>query len=527
MSSVLKRIAVITLVLLCLCLCACDKEVKPKPTPVPTPSPSPEIPGLRDYNKGLSYYNADGVERDFEKALEFFLEAANNEHVPAMEKLGYMHEMGLGTPRNSETAGLWFSVAAQKGSAIAKEYIDGVGHLDEKAVHSLLPADAVSEYEQGMACFYGIREVQDYDLAYEHFSASAELACGRGHYGLGVCYLHGKGTERDIEKAAQHFEKALELGCLDAADKLILIYSGQYGDEVNEELEAKWRQRRLEILTIAAGMGYNEYLLEASETALDDGLEDEALSLYESYFDSYREASQAGDSQAQLAMAVLHMTRSKIIPQTEAEEADASDENVEFEADPNAPDPDMEEAVELLELAAEQGDTYAAHFLWCLQLEDEDFLEQQTAAFTDNPEYVYAINSHYWLSYEDAQGSTKLRIVYIPACAPGETTQIKDRFTGEVLYEIKLERKTLVKDLADCVSGKTPIMQNTKLLGLYALDSCLEMYEECGISQLFALAQQYGDYSDFMHSDHPLKGSLISLGELARMYLELLPPQFR
>ncbi len=527
MRSTIKRIAIILLVLLCLGLCACHKETQPEPTPVPTPSPRPEVPGLREYNKGLSYYNADGVKRDFEKALEFFLEAANAEYVPAMEKLGYMHEMGLGTSCNPETAGLWFSVAAQKGSSIARKYIDGVGHLDEEAVHSLLPADAVSEYEQGMARFYGIREIQDYDLAFEHFSASAELACGRGYYGMGVCCLHGKGTEQDYKKAAQHFEKALELGCLDAADKLVLLYSGEYGGEPDEELELKWRQRRLEILTIAAGMGYDEYLLEASETALDDGLEDEALSLYDSYFEDYEQASQEGDSQARLAMAVYYMTRGKIIPQPQPEsEADDTD-NVEFEADPEAVDPDMEQALSLLELAAEQGDTYAQHLLWCRQLEDDDFLEQEIAAFTEYPEHVYAINSHYWLSFEDPQGSIKLRIVYIPACAPGETTQIKDRFTGDVLYEIKLERRTLLEDLPSCVTGKTPLMQNTKLLGLYSLDSCLKMYEECGISQLFALAQQYGEYSEFMHSDHPLRGSLISLGKLARMYIELLPPQFR
>lgn len=526
MGSILKRTAVIILVLFCLFLCACDKETQPEPTPVPTPSPSPEIPGLRDYNKGLSYYNADGVKRNFEKALEYFLESANAEYVPAMEKLGYMHEMGLGTPVNPETAGLWFSVAAQKGSSLAQKYIDGVGHLDEKTVHQLLPADAVTEYEQGMACFYGIRAVQNYDMAYKHFFASAELGCGRGYYGVAVCYLHGKGTELNLQKAALNFEKALELGCLDAADKLILLYSGEYGGEANEELEQKWRKRRLEILTIAAGMGYEEYLLEAYETAADDGLDNEALSLYESYFEKYKQAASEGDSQAQLAMAVYYMTRGSIIPERPTEEEPDVD-GIEFEADPNAPDPDMEEAMALLELAAEQGDTYAAHLLWCRQLEEDEYLEEQLAAYTDYPHHVYAINSHYWLSYEDAQGETKLRIVYIPACAPGETTQIKDRFTDEVLYEIRLERRTLLEDMPDCVTGKTPIMQSTKLLGLYSLDSCLDMYAGCGISQLFALAQQYGEYSEFMHSDHPLRGSMISLGKLARMYMELLPEQFR
>jgi len=220
-----KKLVILLLAALCLLLCACNKkeEVSPAPTPELTPTPSPEIPGLREYNKGLSYYDADGVERDFEKALEYFLESANKEYVPAMEKLGYMHEMGLGTAANPETAGLWFSVAAQKGSAIAKMYIDGVGHLDEEAVHSLLPADAVEQYVLGMECFYGIGAKQDFAAACKYFKNSAELGCGRGCYGLAVCYLRGKGTEQDFEKAAEYFERALELGCVDAADKLIYL----------------------------------------------------------------------------------------------------------------------------------------------------------------------------------------------------------------------------------------------------------------------------------------------------------------
>ncbi len=528
MKAVFSKIIIYILISLCLLLCACGKtDDKPPVTPTPqaTPTPVPEQPGLRDYNKGLSYYDADGVERNFEKALDYFLESANAEYIPAMEKLAYMYEMGLGTPSNPETAGLWFSVASQKGSEIAKMYIDGVGHLNEKAVHSLLPADAVEEYELGMSCFYGIREKQDYAAAYRHFEASAELGCGRAYYGLGVCALHGKGTEQSLEAAAEYFEKSLELGCLDAADKLVLLYAGEFGGEPDEELEQKWRQRRLEIISVAAEMGYEGYMLEASETALADGLENEAQQWYRRYFDSYKSAYEKGEAEGLLAMAVYYNTRGSIV--ASQSEAQAEPGQVSFQADPEISDPDLTAAIELLEHAADRDDSYAAQLLWSMQLEDEEFLLQQISGFVEHPEYLYAINSHYWLHYTDASGNNRVAVVYIPACAPGETTQIKDRFSGTVLYELKLQRRQLVTDLTDCITGKTSIMQGTTLQGIYPLDNVLAMYEGASVSRLFGLWHQFGEFADFMHGNHPLRGSLISLKSLAGMYLELIPEAYR
>ncbi len=79
--------------------------------------------GNRDaqYNAGLAYIRAQGVEEDHQEALRWFTAAALQDDVGAQYNLGVMHLNGEGTVKSALTAYAWFSIAEANGYEGAKE----------------------------------------------------------------------------------------------------------------------------------------------------------------------------------------------------------------------------------------------------------------------------------------------------------------------------------------------------------------------------------------------------------------------
>jgi FOG: TPR repeat, SEL1 subfamily len=81
-----------------------------------------------EYKKGLSYYK----NKNYQKALPLFKDAANQGYAPAEAKLGEMYLNGEGTLKNYDKAMYWSKKAADQGDAegefdLAKIYHDGLG----------------------------------------------------------------------------------------------------------------------------------------------------------------------------------------------------------------------------------------------------------------------------------------------------------------------------------------------------------------------------------------------------------------
>jgi len=66
-----------------------------------------------EYQKGLHYYK----EKNYQKALSLFKEAAKQGYAPAEEKLGYMYLKGCGVPQDYYKAVHWLKKAAKQGYA--------------------------------------------------------------------------------------------------------------------------------------------------------------------------------------------------------------------------------------------------------------------------------------------------------------------------------------------------------------------------------------------------------------------------
>ncbi|MGI4851348.1 MAG: tetratricopeptide repeat protein [Janthinobacterium lividum] len=98
-----------------------------------------------------SYFKGEGVERNMEKAFEWYSKAAEQGDFRAQGNLANCYSKGKGVERNMEKAFEWYSKAAEQGDARAQNI-------------------------------------------------------------LGNCYLKGEGVERNIEKAFEWYSKAAEQG---------------------------------------------------------------------------------------------------------------------------------------------------------------------------------------------------------------------------------------------------------------------------------------------------------------------------
>ena len=140
------------------------------------------------YNLALFYANGlHGIPFDQYKAHELFLESAVREAVPAMYEVGVMFEKGLGCIANFSEAAFWYEEAAKRGHP---EAFNNLGVL----------------YKDG----HGVP--QDDKRAFICFSRLADAGLKEGIYNLGLMYDQGLGCEEDHDKALDLCRKAAYKG---------------------------------------------------------------------------------------------------------------------------------------------------------------------------------------------------------------------------------------------------------------------------------------------------------------------------
>ena len=93
------------------------------------------------YKLGVCYYYGDGVEQNYEKAVEWYMKSANQGNSNAQNDLGYCYGKGYGVEQNMEKEVEWYTKAANQGHLTAQcnlgkcyRYGDGVKQDYEKAI---------------------------------------------------------------------------------------------------------------------------------------------------------------------------------------------------------------------------------------------------------------------------------------------------------------------------------------------------------------------------------------------------------
>ena len=71
--------------------------------------------GMDVLNEGIAYLNGEGVEQDYEKAMEAFLSAQKSGNRKAARYIGMTYEQGLVVQQDYEVATNWYTQGVDNG----------------------------------------------------------------------------------------------------------------------------------------------------------------------------------------------------------------------------------------------------------------------------------------------------------------------------------------------------------------------------------------------------------------------------
>ena len=186
-----------------------------------------------EYQLGNLYYNGQGVDQDYWKAIEWCRKAAKHGYAPAQHQLGYFYYNGQGVEKDYRAAADWFRKAAEQGYAEAQNDLGWLYYIGAGVEHDYQTAAAWFRQgaEQGSIlaqnnlgdCYYNGQGVeQDYQQAAIWYRKAAEQGYAWAQFNLATCYLDGQGVNSDWQKAAEWYEEAKVQGKDDEAlQKLI------------------------------------------------------------------------------------------------------------------------------------------------------------------------------------------------------------------------------------------------------------------------------------------------------------------
>ena len=198
------------------------------------------------FNKAISEENFGGyvglgrialldISNDAAKksAYDNILMAYNKGNLDALYFMGYLYENGIGCERDYQKAMLYYlDAATTKSTAIVDQY----------AINSA--------YTQlGIMCVKAYGVEQNYDLALKYFTKAADNHYPRAMYYEGLMYENGLGVDKDYEEAMSCFTQAAEFDYAPALNQIGYFYFNGLGVEVDYD-QALYYQK------LAAAQGY-------------------------------------------------------------------------------------------------------------------------------------------------------------------------------------------------------------------------------------------------------------------------------
>ncbi|KAF9925567.1 hypothetical protein FBU30_004680 [Linnemannia zychae] len=168
------------------------------------------------YKDGLG-----GVEKDYNKAMDWYLKAAEHGDSIAQNNIGHLYDNGHGVQQDYSLAMTWYKKAAEQGDAIAQF---NIGKL----------------YAKG----HGVQ--QDYSLAMTWYKKAADQGHANAQFNIGYMYFNGQGFQQDYSKAMTWYKKAAEQGNADAQNNIGYMYEYSLGDQQDYSLAMTWYQKAAE-----------------------------------------------------------------------------------------------------------------------------------------------------------------------------------------------------------------------------------------------------------------------------------------
>jgi len=172
------------------------------------------------FEVGLRYAQARGVERNFGEAAKWFSRAAGSGHARSQYRLATLYERGLGVGRDRERARVWYGRAAKQGN---------VNAMHNLAVISTRSANGAP----------------DYVTAAQWFERAAAYGLRDSQFNLAILYQNGLGVTRSGIEAYKWFALAAAQGDTEAAKRLAQLKETLAPKAVAtaDRLVANWRAK--------------------------------------------------------------------------------------------------------------------------------------------------------------------------------------------------------------------------------------------------------------------------------------------
>lgn len=137
------------------------------------------------------YYDGDGVEQNYAKAIAIFNDLAEAGNAEAQNSLAICYDKGHGVPQDYVKAVEWYTRAAEQGNAEA-------------------------QFNLAMCYENGDGVPQDYEIAIKWYEKAAGHEMGKANLCLALYYEKNK----DFAKAIEYYAKAVKQGILDAQQSI-------------------------------------------------------------------------------------------------------------------------------------------------------------------------------------------------------------------------------------------------------------------------------------------------------------------
>ena len=155
-------------------------------------------------NLGWCYRQGCGVDKDTNRAIQLFKEAASRGHARAQYNLGWSYATGSGVPISAEKAAEWFIKSANNGS------VNG-------------------QRELGCCYMKGFGVAKDATEGIKWIRKAAERGLPIAQYDLGMSYIDGTGVAKDLYAAKLWLSRAQDNGyakasrALSAVEEVIML----------------------------------------------------------------------------------------------------------------------------------------------------------------------------------------------------------------------------------------------------------------------------------------------------------------
>jgi len=175
----------------------------------------------------LYLYGGEGVAVDYDKAFEYYAQAAMQNDNVGLNNLGSLYYSGIGIERNPAKAAVLFDKSAKLGNPEAAVNL-GFMKLTGNGVAEA-PQEAIALFEQaakqknptalfmtGYARYAGKLLEKDYRKAAEEIRVAADAKFIEAQYFLALMYINGWGMPQNYGNAVKYLKLAVSQGHIDA-----------------------------------------------------------------------------------------------------------------------------------------------------------------------------------------------------------------------------------------------------------------------------------------------------------------------